>query len=53
MFPGVWELLLILGVVILIFGAKRLPKLGADLGKMTRQLKGEGKDGDEPDEKTG
>ena len=30
--PGGWELLLILAVVILIFGAGRLKTLGADLG---------------------
>lgn len=30
--PGGWELLAILAVVILIFGAGRLKTLGADLG---------------------
>lgn len=30
---GVWELLLILFVVLLIFGGKRLPELGSALGK--------------------
>lgn len=29
---GIWELLLILAVVVLIFGTKKLSTLGADLG---------------------
>ena len=31
-FPGVWELLIILAVVLLIFGPKRLKNIGSDLG---------------------
>jgi len=31
--PGIWELLIILAIVMLIFGAKRLPALGEALGK--------------------
>lgn len=30
---GVWELLLILAVVILLFGAKRIPEVGRGLGE--------------------
>jgi sec-independent protein translocase protein TatA len=30
---GVWELLLILGIVIIIFGAGKLPQLGKGLGE--------------------
>ena len=30
---GVWELLLILAIVLLIFGPSRLKTLGSDLGK--------------------
>jgi sec-independent protein translocase protein TatA len=29
---GVWELLIVLAIVLLIFGPKRLKSLGADLG---------------------
>ena len=30
---GVWELLLILLIVLLIFGAKKIPEVGASLGR--------------------
>ena len=31
--PGTFELLLILAVVVLIFGGRKLPEIGAALGK--------------------
>jgi sec-independent protein translocase protein TatA len=37
---GLAETLLILGVVILFFGAKRLPEAAASLGKGIREFKG-------------
>ncbi|HET8762826.1 MAG TPA: twin-arginine translocase TatA/TatE family subunit, partial [Gemmatimonadales bacterium] len=36
---GMPEILLILVVVLLIFGAKRLPEIGSALGKSVRELK--------------
>ena len=36
---GVWEILLILVVVMLLFGAKRLPEMGASIGKGIREFK--------------
>ena len=36
---GVPELLIILAVVLLIFGPKNLPKLGASLGKTVKSLR--------------
>lgn len=36
---GMWELLLILFVVLLLFGAKRLPELAGSLGKGIREFK--------------
>lgn len=38
---GVWQLVLILVVVILVFGAKRLPDTARSLGKSLRILKSE------------
>ena len=32
---GIWELLVILGIVVILFGAKRLPMIGEGLGGMT------------------
>ena len=36
---GPWEILLILVVLLLVFGAKRLPELGGALGKGIREFK--------------
>lgn len=37
---GMWEILLIFLVVLLLFGAKRLPEIGGSLGKGIREFKG-------------
>ena len=37
---GMWEILLIFMVVLLLFGAKRLPEIGSSLGKGIREFKG-------------
>ena len=37
---GVWEVILILAILLLVFGAKRLPEIGAALGKGIREFKG-------------
>ena len=45
---GMPELLIILAVILLIFGPKNLPKLGASLGKTVKNLReGLGSDKDE------
>jgi sec-independent protein translocase protein TatA len=36
---GMWEILLIALVVLLLFGAKRLPEVGASIGKGIREFK--------------
>jgi sec-independent protein translocase protein TatA len=36
---GVWELLLIFGIVLLIFGAGKLPKIARDLGGGIKEFK--------------
>lgn len=41
---GVWEVILILAVLLLVFGAKRLPEIGAALGKGIREFKGSVRD---------
>ena len=49
---GIWELLILLLVLLLVFGPKRLPEMGRQLGKGMREFKesvsGSGKD-DEDD----
>ena len=37
---GMWEIILIFLVVLLLFGAKRLPEIGSSLGKGIREFKG-------------
>ena len=36
---GIWQLILILVIVLVIFGAGRLPRVMNDIGKGVRQLK--------------
>jgi sec-independent protein translocase protein TatA len=48
---GIWEILILLLVLLLVFGPKRLPEMGRQLGKGMREFKdsisGSGKDEDE------
>jgi sec-independent protein translocase protein TatA len=46
-----WELLILLAVVLLVFGPKRLPEMGRSLGKGLREFKDSvsGKDDDDRD----
>lgn len=45
---GIWEILLIVVVIALLFGGKKLPELGKGLGQGIKNfknaIKGEGKD---------
>jgi sec-independent protein translocase protein TatA len=47
---GIWELLILLLVLLLVFGPKRLPEMGRQLGKGMREFKesvtGSGDDAD-------
>ncbi len=44
---SVWQLLILLAVVILIFGTKKLKNMGGDLGSAIKGFKSAVKDGDE------
>ncbi len=53
---GIWEILILLLVVLLVFGPKRLPEMGRSLGRGMREFKDSisgdsisGKDDDEPE----
>jgi len=48
MMPSVPQLLIILAIVVLLFGAKRLRNLGGDLGSAVKGFKSAVKD-DEPE----
>ena len=38
---GIWEMLLLFGVLMLLFGAKKIPQLARGLGAGVRNFKGE------------
>ncbi|MGD0958828.1 MAG: twin-arginine translocase TatA/TatE family subunit [Methylomonas sp.] len=46
---GISELLLILVIVVVIFGTKRLKNVGADLGEAIKGFRNAVKDGEKPD----
>lgn len=43
---GIWQLLIILAIVVLLFGTKRLSSIGTDLGKAIKGFKKSVKDDD-------
>ena len=47
MIPGPFELIIILVIVLLIFGGKRLKNIGGDLGSAIKGFKKSMKDGEE------
>lgn len=44
---SVWQLLIVLAIVLLLFGTKKLKNLGGDLGDTIRNFKKAVKDGEE------
>jgi sec-independent protein translocase protein TatA len=49
---GIPELLIILAIIILIFGANRLPEIGRGIGKGIKNFKNATKDNSEAEEKS-
>ena len=47
---GMPELIIILVIILIIFGAGKLPEIGAGMGKAIRNFKGATKDEEEPKE---
>lgn len=43
---SIWQLLIVLAIVIMVFGTKRLSSLGADLGNAIKGFKNSMKDGE-------
>ena len=50
---SIWQLLILLAVVILIFGTKKLKNIGGDLGSAIKGFKSAVKDGDKDGGKDG
>lgn len=46
---GIWQLLIVLAIILLIFGARRLPEIGRSLGSSAREFKEGIGDGDRRD----
>ncbi len=44
--PSIWQLLIVLAIVVLLFGTKRLKSLGADLGVAVKGFRSSVKDGE-------
>ena len=44
MWPGPWEIVIILVIVLLFFGGKKLPELARGLGKGLREFKNASRD---------
>ena len=44
MWPGPWEIVIILVIVLLLFGGKKLPELARGLGKGLREFKNASRD---------
>ncbi len=49
--PGIWELLIILVVLLLLFGAKKLPELARSIGKSINEFKKGREESDRPADK--
>lgn len=49
---SIWQLLIILVIVVLIFGTKRLKSLGGDLGGAIKSFRQAVNDGDKKDDDT-
>jgi sec-independent protein translocase protein TatA len=43
--PSIWQLLIVLVIVLLLFGTKKLRNLGGDLGGAIKSFRGAVKDG--------
>ncbi len=46
---GIWQLLIILGIALLLFGSKRLGSLGSDLGRAISGFRKEMRNPEEDD----
>ena len=47
---GPWEIAILLVIILLVFGPKRLPELGRSLGRGMREFKSSIKGGEEEDD---
>jgi len=43
--PSIWQLIIVLVIILLLFGTKKLRNVGADLGSAIKSFRGAVKDG--------
>jgi len=48
---SIWQLLIVLVIVLLLFGTKRLKNIGADLGNAVKGFRGAVKDSEQEEQK--
>ena len=51
--PGIWEIVIIVVLVAVIFGGRRLPELGKGLGQGLANFRRAMRDTDRPEDKAG
>lgn len=49
---SIWQLLIILAIIVLLFGTKKLRNIGTDLGGAVKGFKSAMKDGEQAQQKT-
>lgn len=49
---GIWQLVIILVIILLVFGTKKLKNLGGDLGGAIKGFKNAMDEGDKPEDST-
>ncbi len=47
MAPSIWQLLIVLAIIILLFGTKKLRNIGGDLGSAIKNFRSSVKDGEQ------
>jgi len=50
--PSLWQLVVVLVIVLLLFGTKKLRHIGGDLGSAIKSFRGAVKDGGKKEEET-
>lgn len=49
---SIWQLLIVLAIIVLLFGTKKLRNIGGDLGSAVKGFKDSVKDGEKDQQKT-
>lgn len=50
--PGLWQILLVIVLVVVLFGAKKIPEIARSIGRAKGEFKKGLEEGNKPDEET-